>query len=370
MSRYTELAVGTKVVIAVLLLASCASNRKTPIAKTPVVEIPIAETPVEADMTSEAAEASATWFPAAPTLANAGAAECRILAPINLGSRTVSSSFTKLGFGPDHGIATILSQEGEVQIQRIGLDGHKIGAAVAGKVDADTSPKYVFWMDGVFLILSQKRVLPNYEVSWFGMVFDENETLQQPTTIPFDGMDIIAVQKIGSHRLGVIAAPVTGQPGDTRWYTVELSANGSLVSSPGAAIDAALWKSAKLGDSRGWILAQDGQRGPMGVFGGVQKAAADAEVLDDEDTVNVKVENGAVPPARRGGVIRHALGQPLLVRMHQGQALGRKLLTSWHGTTVGAHSMNIQRNIFWSGTHFLYPYHDRMGINILPIDCK
>lgn len=106
------------------------------------------------------------------------------------------------------------------------------------------------------------------------------------------------------------------------------------------------------------------------MFDGVRAAAGRASLLRPTDAVVGEVRNAAVPPPPGpNGTIFEALGRPTLVRTHQGQPVGRTLDLEWHGSRVGAIGMQVESAVFWSGTHFLYPFRSSRGANLLPIDC-
>lgn len=83
------------------------------------------------------------------------------------------------------------------------------------------------------------------------------------------------------------------------------------------------------------------------------------------------MRNDATPPPRGPGVrIYEAMGEPIFVREHNSTQVGRRLVIEWHGNPVGVHGMYIESLLFWSGTHFVYPFRGDDRANLLPIDCR
>jgi len=64
------------------------------------------------------------------------------------------------------------------------------------------------------------------------------------------------------------------------------------------------------------------------------------------------------------------MGRPTLVREYGGKEVGQRLALEWRGNVVGAVAMNIESLLFWSGTHFVYPFRGDRGATLLPIDCR
>jgi len=313
-----------------------------------------------------------------PTLRTAGAKACKILPPIVLGAR--DNGYTIVGFGPQGGVATWMSGASTLALQRLARDGTKVGAAASAQVGKGLEPKHVYPVDRGFVVLLLRWDSQNGVVAWEGMLYDSGGRAHEPVDIGLDGMVVRVGQPLDGHAVGLIvsAAYIAKQKQPGRWQTVTVGADGKLISVATAiAVDDLVTTTddafvpATLAGKRGWMVLRNDARRPDGVFGGTRVAAAHAAPLSPSDGLIGVMRNRARPPPRgRGGTIREALGRPTLVRMHKGKELGDRLALEWHGNPVGAVAMNIESLLFWSGTHFVYPFRGNAGACLLPIDCR
>jgi hypothetical protein len=313
-----------------------------------------------------------------PTLQTAGAEACRIGAPVRLGAR--HDGDTIVGFGSSGGVAVMKRDATTLLVQPIGFDALKTGKATTVSVPTGVEPIHLFSLEQGFVVLLRLWDWQGGRASWSAVMLERSGRAHPPVDIGLDGMDVRVAQPLDGQRVGLVVAAAaiakTKAPG--RWQTLTVPANGPIQSSPVAvSVDDLVtttndvWQAAALDGKRGWLVLREGARRQEGVFDGVRQAAAAATPLRPSDAIVATMKNGAVPPPRGAGrMIREARGRPMLVRTHRGKEIGQRLVPRWRGTTVGVSAMYIQSSIFWSGSHFIYPFRHGNEASLLPIDCS
>lgn len=281
--------------------------------------------------------------------------------------------------GRRDGIAAFKRDPSTLAIEPIGPAGTKLGGGTRVAVGPQIEPAYGFAVDAGFVLLL-RRWDPEGEVAWWGLVLQDDGGDPSLVDVGLWDMDVRVAQPLGGQRVGLIVAAAAAakhkQPG--RWQTLSVSDDGRLASVAVAVeVDDLVtttndtWHKAELSGERGWLVIRAGTRRPQGVFGGVRSAAGKATLLRPTDGLVVNVRNGAGPPRhRRGDRIYEPARRPQLVRMHNGTPVGAAVDLKWRGEWVGVSGMHANSAVVWSGSHFLCPFGNAEGANLLPIDCR
>jgi hypothetical protein len=231
-----------------------------------------------------------------------------------------------------------------------------------------------------FVLLLRRWDYQRGDVRWWGQVFGQDG---RPAALPIDlglaDMDLRIGQAIDGDRIGlvVVQAHIAKRKHVGRWQTLVVGPDGMITSIPVvAAVDDLVtttddaWEPAVLDGKRGWVVSRRGARRPEGIFDGVRRPAAAALRLSPADGLSAEVVNLAVPPPRGPhGTIFEAMGEPALRRTLAGKPFGHLVPLQWRGNPVGTYAMNVDRTLFWSGTHFLYPFHHKNSAYLLPVHC-
>jgi hypothetical protein len=325
----------------------------------------------------------ATANPAAapePTRSNAGADECRVeeAAPLGRGGGgPIVVAFDRTG-----GLAAWPQASATLAVRPIALDGSARGPVVRVAVGKEIEPYAMFaTAPGFVLLLRRLDYQHGFRRWWGARVFGRDGRPAGPIIdLGLADMEVRVGQAIDAYRIGLIVAgaPIGKRTHTGRWQTLSVGPGGVITSTPiVAAVDDLVtttddvWEPAVLAGQRGWVVLRRGVRRPEGIFDGAREPAAAAVPLVPPDGVSAEVVNLAVPPPPRpGGTIFEAMGQPALRRTHAGEAFGQLVHLAWHGNPVGAYAMNVETALFWSGTHFLYPFHHDNGAYLLPVDCR
>lgn len=310
----------------------------------------------------------------APTLATAGAADCKLLSPVTLGP--IVEGHATVGFGPASGLAAWKRDPATLALQPLALDGAPRGAAVAVPVAADIEPDHVFALARGFLVLLRRWDWQRNDARWWGLAVDDaGRSTRQPADLGMAGMDVKIGQPLDARRVGLVllAAAIAPQPqSPSRWQTVTVAADGSITSTPVAVrvddfishyLDDA-WIPATRNGKRGWSV------GAEGVFEGVRERSAGATPLVP-DAIQAAVQNLAQPiPARPGGMHIEPMARPAFIRTHAGRALGPPTELEVAGRGVGVMGFQMSGTLTWTGTHFVYSYRDASTARLLPITCR
>jgi hypothetical protein len=327
--------------------------------------------------------ASGTASPVAtapePTRATAGADDCRVGEAVSLGGGggPIVVAFDRTG-----GLAAWPETSTMLAVRPIAPDGSARGPVVRVAVGKEVEPHAMFATGhGFVLVMLRLDSQHGYRRWWGGRVFGRNGRPAGPATdLGLADMEVRVGQALDADRIGLIVAGANVAKRNTvgRWQTLVVGHDGGISSIPSVvAVDDLVtttdddWQPAVLAGQRGWVVLRRGLRRPEGIFDGVRRPAAAALPLVPPDGVSAEVVNLAEPPPPGpDGTIFEAMGRPALRRTRAGEAFGQLAQLLRHGNPVGSYGMNVESALFWSGTHFLYPFHEDKGAYLLPVDCR
>lgn len=318
--------------------------------------------------------------PPEPTRSNAGADDCRVgeAAPLGYaGSGPVVVAFDRTGglAAWPRPVTTVLS------VRPIAPDGSARGPVIVVAPRQDMQPAAMFATERGFVLLLRRWAYQQGDARWWGQVFGrDGRPAAPPADLGLADMDVRIGQAIDGNRIGlvVVQASIAKRKHVGRWQTLVVGPDGVITSIPVvAAVDDLVtttddaWEPAVLEGKRGWVVSRRGARRPEGIFEGVRRPAAAALRLSPADGLSAEVVNLAVPPPLGpDGTIFEPTGEPALRRTLAGKPFGQLVRLEWRGNPVGTHAMNVDPTIFWSGTHFLYPFREKNVVYLLPVHCR
>ena len=321
--------------------------------------------------------------PPEATRSNAGSDDCRVdeAAPLGRGG----SGPIVVGFDRTGGLAAWQQVSGMLAVRPIAPDGSARGPVIPVAVGKEIEPHTMFATERGFVLLLLRWDYQHDDARWWGRVFGRDGRPAAPAVdLGLAGMNLEIGQAIDGDRIGlvVVKADIAKHKQVGRWQTLIVGQDGIITSIPvAAAVDDLatttddVWEPAVLAGKRGWVVSRRGVRRPEGIFDGVRRPAAAALRLGAPDGLSAEVVNLAEPPGRNGrmadGKIYEAMGRPALRRTQAGKSFGQLVPLHWRGNAVGTHAMNVDTALFWSGTHFLYPFHDDNDVAyLLPVNCR
>lgn len=366
--------------LAVSTALACAS--RGPLCATPSPSAPARSVAVSASSASSSAGAAPSiGVPAYPTLADAGAARCKLGVATRLGAERGGAP--KLRFGARSGVAAWKSADDAVSVAPLRDDGAIAGASHTLAVAPDLRVESVRALGAGFLLLLLRWDLAKHDVRWFGVALSADGVARSSAVdLGMADMSIAAAQEADARRVVLLLRPAaiaraTGLRG--RWQTITIGDDGALASTPIAAdVDDLLTtvpgeelEPARLDGAIGWIVSHAGGRRVDGVFDGVRRPAKDARPLRPDDAIEVEVRNGATPPPPGpGGRIYEPAAEPVLRRSHAGAPLGEALQLEVEGFPASRGGLYVEDEIAWSGSRFVYAYDRDGAARLLAIDCR
>jgi hypothetical protein len=287
-----------------------------------------------------------------------------------------------VAFDRTGGLAAWPEASATLAVRPVAPDGSARGPIVRVVVGKEIEPYAMFATErGFVLLLLRLDDQHGYRRWWGGRVFGRDGRPAGPAIdLGLADMEVRVGQTIDADRIALVVAGanIAKRKRVGRWQTLIVGHDGGITSIPfGVAVDDLVtttddvWEPAVLAGQRGWVVLRRGMRRPEGIFDGVRQPAAAAERLLPPDGVSAEVVNLAVPPPPGpDGTIFEEMGRPALRRTRAGEAFGKLVQLIWHGNPVGSYAMNVESALFWSGTHFLYPFHEDNGAYLLPVDCR
>lgn len=313
------------------------------------------------------------WQPH-PTLATAGADECRP-GPRSVLGPAIDVGDPHAGFGAYGGLVAWVSGERSLALQLVDTAGTPRAPQQRLEIPAGYHPRHVVAVGDRFVVL---LVLWDWQASrarWSALAVAQGGAPHgPPLALDLDDRDVSDAQTLADDRLAVLAGSAAIAPPDRRdlpgrWLELGLAADGALSQRaadfpthdrPGRDdyLAPANLRPAELAGRRGWIVERREGRDPEGVWDGRRAPVADARLLASDDVVRARV--GALdetPPLGRrvGGTIYEPLHTPALHRTRDGQPLGRVTALEFRGLH------HLDNQLVWTGARFLVVHRDYSG---------